>query len=125
MKRILWTAAVFFVVNVMVHAQVQTSAEIKQSAQQLLSQTQTTHTQFATTQADLNARNKSNIDAAAYLRLRTEIARLESWINREQTSIGGSLDSGNLVSAELLDRVQRFIDQHTTAMSELQSFISQ
>ena len=128
MKRIIWVAAVFFVFNVVAYAQqVQplSSAEIRQNAQQLLTQVRTTHSQFESTQADLNARNRSNTDAATFNRLRTEISRLEGWINREHTNITTSLDTGNLVSSELLDRVQRFIDQHTTALGNLEEFISQ
>ena len=125
MKRILWVVAVFFVVIVVANAQQKTSAEIRQDAQTLSGQGQTNHTQFEATQADLNARNRSNTDAATFFRLRTEIERLERVINREQTTIGNTLDSGNLVSGEVLERTQRFIDQHTAALAELNAFIAQ
>ena len=128
MKRILWVAAVFFVFNVVAYAQSAqplSSAEIRQNAQQLLTQVRTNHSQFESTQADLNARNRSNTDAATLQRLRNELSRLEGWINREHSSIASSLDTGNLVSSELLDRVQRFIEQHTTALGNLEEFISQ
>ena len=124
MKRILWAFAVFFVVTAVVHAQQRTSAEIRQDAQTLSGQGRTSHTQFEATQANLNARNTSNTDAATLFRLRSEIERLERIINREQTTIGNTLDSGHLVSAEVLGRTQRFIEQHTVALAELDAFIA-
>ena len=125
MKRIFWVTVVFFALNVVVYAQqTKTSAEIKQDSQQLLNQSKTSSSQFETTQADLNARNKSNSDAATYARMNTEIARLESLINRGQTNVSNSLNSGKRVSPETLDGVQRLIEQHKAALADLEGFIA-
>jgi len=125
MKRILWAAIVFFVVNVAVYAQVRSSAEIKQVSQQMLNQQKTNSSQFNDMQANLKARNQSNSDAATYARLKRDVERLEALIKSEQSSIETSLDSGRRVSSNLLDKVQRLIEQHQAVLAEIEGFIAQ
>jgi len=125
MKRILWAAIVFFVVNVAVYAQVRSSAEIKQVSQQMLNQQKTNSSQFNDMQANLKARNQSNSDAATCARLKRDVERLEALIKSEQSSIETSLDSGRRVSSNLLDKVQRLIEQHQAVLAEIEGFIAQ
>jgi len=125
MKRVLLAVGVFFVVGVVAHAQLLTSAEIRQNAQQYLGQARTNATQFGDVQADLYARNASNVDAVAFTQLRAEIDRLEASINTEQTRIRNALDSGTRVSPEMFNRVQRLMDRHAARLVELESFIAQ
>ena len=127
MKRVLLTIVVLLVAGSFVNGQqagLPTSAQTKQSAQQSLSQSKTNGSQFESTLNDLMARNGSNVDAYNYNRLMAEINDLESRITAEETRVGNSLDRGTKVSPELLDRIQRLIDQHKAKMAELESFIS-
>ena len=100
------------------------TAETKQSAQQLSTQAKTNSSQFEATLADLNARNVSNKDAETYNRLKSEIDRLESLINTEQTKIRATLDSGRKLSPEFFNRLQRLIDRHKAKVTELDAFIA-
>ena len=125
MKRILWITVIFFVVNIAVYAQTKSSAEIKQDSRQMLNEGQSSHSHFEEVQADLNTRNRSNSDQATYNRLRADLQRLENSINREQTNIGNSLDSGTRVSSNILERVQRLIDQYQSILAELENFTGQ
>jgi len=125
MKRVILAVGVFFVVGVVAHAQILTSAEVRQNAQQRLGEARTNASQFEETQADLYARNASNVDAVAFNQLRAEIDRLEASINTEQARIRNALDSGTRVSPELFNRVQRLMDRHAARMAELEAFIAQ
>ena len=126
MKRVLLATAVFFVAGVIANAQTQppTSAETRQQAQQALTQSRTSASQFESTLADLNARNVSNNDAAAFRALRMEIDRLEAAIATEQTRIRSALDGGTRIGTELFARVRRLMDRHSERLSELEVFIA-
>ncbi|MCL2192527.1 MAG: hypothetical protein FWB78_03920 [Treponema sp.] len=125
MKRVLLAVGVFFVVGVVAHAQILSSAEIRQNAQQQLNQSRTNSTQFEEILADLTARNMSNTDAVAFSQLRSEIERLEASITTEQARIRNALDSGTRVSPEMFNRVQRLMDRHAARLAELEAFIAQ
>jgi len=124
MKRVLLVVGILFVVGVVSHAQLLTSAEIRQNAQAQLAQSRSNSTQFEQTLADLQTRNASNSDSAAFNQLRAEIERLEASINLEQGRIRSALDSGTRVSPELFNRVQRLMDRHAARMAELEAFIA-
>jgi len=124
MKRVLLAVGVFFVVGVAAHAQLLTSAEIRQNAQAQLNQSRSNSAQFAEVQADLGDRNASNTDMAAFNQLRTEIERLEASINTEQARIRNALDNGTRVSPELFSRVERLMDRHAARLAELEAFIA-
>ena len=100
------------------------SAEIKTSATQYLSEGKSNASQFDTMQANLNARNASNKDAFAFNQLKDEIGKLESSINEEQNKIAASLDRGMKINEESFTRVQRLIDQHKAKLAELEAFTS-
>jgi len=125
MKRVLLAVVVFFMVGFVAHAQILTSAEVRQNAQQYLGQARTNATQFGDIQADLYARNASNVDAVTFNQLRAEIDRLEASITTEQTRIRNALDSGTRVSPELFSRVQRLMDRHAARLADLETFIAQ
>ena len=130
MKQFLLAIVVLLLAGTVVFAQQAgggppSSSETRQNAQQFLNQGRTNASQFESTLDDLNARNTSNRDAATYNRLRSEISRLENSINTEQAKVRASLDSGVKVSAELLGRIQRLIDQHKAKTDELEAFTSQ
>jgi len=124
MKRVLLAVGIIFVVGVMSHAQQLTSAEIRQNAQAQLSQSQSNSAQFEQTLAELQTRNASNSDAAAFNQLRAEIERLEASISMEQGRIRNALDGGTRVSPELFNRVQRLMERHAARMAELEAFIA-
>ena len=125
MKRVFLAVSVFFVISVVAHAQVLTSAETRQNAQERLNQGRSSATQFEETLADLNARNAGNTDSATFNQLRSDIDRLEASINTEQTRIRNALDSGTRVSPELFNRVQRLMDRHAALLAQLEAFIAQ
>ena len=127
MKRIFLATIILLVVSLAVFAQQAgppQSAQIKQSAQQTLSQGRTNSTQFEAMLNDLKLRNTSNSDADIYGRLKSEIEQIEAQINLEETRIRATLDRGSKVNSALLDRVQRLIDQHKAKLSELERFTS-
>jgi FMN-dependent NADH-azoreductase len=120
---------VLLFVGVMVHAQaggatLPSSSETRQTAQQFLSQAKTNSSQFESTLADLTARNVSNKDLEAFTRLRNEINQLESLINNEQARANNTLQGGSRFDGELLNRIQRLIDQHKAKIAELEAFVS-
>jgi len=121
MKLVLLTTAVFFAGAVAAFAQ---QSQIRQEAQQSLSQSRSNATQFEATLNDLQARNASNVDAAYYNQLRAEINRLEAAIETEQARIRASLDAGTRVGPEMFNRVQRLIEMHAERLAELQEFVS-
>ena len=131
MKRILLAAVILLVAGMMVYAQQAatqgtsrpSSSQIKQTAQQYLTQAKSNSSQFESTLNDLDARNVSNKDAETFNRLKNEIDRLENMINTEQARIGGNLEGGQRLDSELLNRIQRLIDQHKAKLAELEAFI--
>ena len=100
------------------------SQQTKDSAKQYLEQGRTKASAFDSTQADLNARNVSNVDERRFNQLRAEIERLEAAITVEQNKISATLEKGPKVSQETLDNVARLIEQHKQKLAELESFSS-
>jgi DNA anti-recombination protein RmuC len=125
MKRFLFTVCVLIAIAGPSGAQTQTAAEIRQAAQQQLTQSRANSTQYSSVLADLNARNSSNTYAVTFQLLRSEITRLEASIDSEQTRIRNSLDGGNRVSPEMFNRVQRLIDRHGARLADLEAFVAQ
>ena len=129
MKRFLLVIVAFFLIGTVVYAQQSasaqpTSAETRQSAQQLLTQGQSNESQYQTLLAELRASNISNSDAAYFNQLRAEIERLESTIGSEEIRIKATLERGLRVSPEMFSRVERLMSQHSAKLEELQAFIS-
>jgi len=130
MKRTLLVTIMLLFTGIIVFAQqsggssLPTSVQTKQNAQQTLTDAKTNSSQFESTLSSLRTQNTSNNDADAYRRLKAQIDQLEARINREQARIQAALDQGQKVAASTMDEIQRLIDQHKSAMAEMERFIS-
>jgi len=130
MKRTLLVTIMLLFVGIIVFAQqsggssLPTSVQTKQSAQQTLTEAKTNSSQFESVLSSLRTQNMSNSDADVYRRLKAQIEQLEARINREQARIQAALDQGQKVAASTMDEIQRLIDQHKSAMAEIERFIS-
>jgi predicted nucleic acid-binding Zn-ribbon protein len=131
MKRTLLVTIMLLTIGMMVYAQQQaggsslpTTAETKQNAQQVLDQAKTNSSQFESILASLREQNTSNGDADAYRKLKLNIDQLELRIKKDEAQIQALLDKGQKISPTMMDEIQRLIDQHKTAMTEMESFIS-
>jgi hypothetical protein len=130
MKRIILAAVILFFACIMVYAQQAqgttppSSSQTRQTAQQYLSQARTNSSQFESMLADLTARNAGNRDMETFNRIKAEIERLEASINIEESRMRTNLDNGRKVDPEMLNRIQRLIDQHKAKLAELEAFIS-
>jgi uncharacterized FlgJ-related protein len=128
MKRTLLVTIMLLFAGLIVYAQQAggssqpSSAQIKQSAQQTLTQGKTNASQFESTLDNLKAMNTSNNDAAVYNRLKEEIDQLETRIKKEQTQMQSRLDQGTKVSSIVVDQIQRLIDQYNAKLAELERF---
>ena len=124
MKRIIFLALILLLIGTAVYAQQrQTSVEIRQNAQQLLTQTRANNEEFEDALAEIRDRNGNNSDYSNYQRIRADLDHLENMINRERTSLGTRLDRGNNVSTEVMERFERMLDRHRALMQELEQFI--
>jgi len=130
MKRTLLVTIMLLFVGIIVFAQqssgssLPTSVQTKQNAQQTLTTAKTNSSQFESTLSSLRTQNMSNSDADAYRRLKAQIEQLEARINREEARIQAALDQGQKVAASTMDEIQKLIDQHKSAMAEMERFIS-
>jgi len=102
----------------------QSSAQVKQTAQQTLTQGKTNFTQFQSTLDSLKAQNEGNDDAATYRRLKAQIDELEARINKEQAQMQSRLNQGSKLSSSVVNQIQRLIDQYEAALAELEKFIA-
>jgi len=130
MKRILLATIMLLFAGLIVYAQQAggssqpSSAQIKQNAQQTLTQGKTNSSQFESTMSALIALNTGNNDAAVYNRLKEQIDQLETRIKKEQTQMQSRLDQGVKVSSVVIDQIQRLIDQHKAKLTEMERFIA-
>jgi uncharacterized FlgJ-related protein len=130
MKRTLLLTIVLFFTGLVVYAQ-QTggssqpsSAQVKQTAQQSLTQGKTNYTQFQSTLDSLKTQNEGNDDAATYRRLMEQISQLEARIKKEQAQMQAKLDLGSKLSSTVVNQIQRLIDQYEAALAELEKFVA-
>jgi len=129
MKRILLITIILFFAGLAVYAQQtggssQSSAQVKQTAQQSLTQGKTNFSQFQSTLDSLKTQNNGNDDAATYRRLMEQIAQLEIRIKKEQTFMQAKLDQGSKLSSAVVNQIQRLIDQYEAALADLEKFIA-
>jgi uncharacterized FlgJ-related protein len=128
MKRTLLVTIMLLFVGLMVYAQQAggssqpSSAQIKQTAQQTLSQAKSTSSQFEATLDSLKAQNTSNNDAATYQRLKDHLDQLEARIKKEQAQMQAKLDQGLKVSSTIETQIQRLIDEYNVAVADLEKF---
>jgi molecular chaperone GrpE (heat shock protein) len=101
-----------------------TSTQTKQNAQQTLNDAKASSTQFESTLSALRLQNLSNSEADTYKRLKAQIEQLEARILREQARIQAALDQGQKIATSTLDEIQKLIDQHKSAMAEMERFIA-
>jgi hypothetical protein len=123
MKRILLITIMLFFAGLVVYAQ-QSSAQVKQTAQQSLTQGKTNYTQFQSTLDSLKTQNEGNDDAATYRRLMEQISQLEARIKKEQAQMQAKLDLGSKLSSTVVNQIQRLIDQYEAALAELEKFVA-
>ena len=126
MERVLLTAIILLMTMTVLYAQQNnpTRSEVRQDAQQYLEQTRVHSDEFESILADLRARNMNNDDAATFLRLRREIDRLEAGIEAEKGNIEVRLNRGQRVSADVINRFERMVDQHRAKITELEVFLA-
>jgi len=130
MKRIFLVTIMLFFACIIAFAQQtgsspqQTSAQIKQDAQQTLNQAKTNSSQFESTLDALKTQISSGGNAATYKRLKGNIDALESKITAAEAHIQSEINMGHTVSAILLTQLQQMIDQHKTAIADLEAFIA-
>ena len=127
MKKILLVTVIFLAAGTLAYAQqsdLPSSAEVRQQAQQFLNQARANTSEIEGILADLRARNSGNRDIDIYNRLRAEIEHLEGRIKSEEVRIGVFLDQGMNVSAEMLNRIERMVNQHKAKQAELEAFIA-
>jgi uncharacterized FlgJ-related protein len=129
MKRILLITIILFFAGLAVYAQQtggssQSSAQVKQTAQQSLTQGKTNFSQFQSTLDSLKTQNEGNDDAATYRRLMEQIAQLEIRIKKEQNFMQAKLDQGSKLSSTVVNQIQRLIDQYEAALADLERFIA-
>jgi len=130
MKRTFLLTIMLFFAALVVYAQQtggssqQSSAQVKQTAQQTLTQGKTNFSQFQSTLDSLKAQNTGNDDAATYRRLKAQIEELEARINKEQAQMQSKLNQGSKLSSSVVNQIQRLIDQYEAALAELEKFIT-
>jgi uncharacterized FlgJ-related protein len=129
MKRTLLITIILFFAGLVAYAQQtggssQSSAQVKQTAQQSLTQGKTNFSQFQSTLDSLKTQNEGNDDAATYRRLMEQIAQLEIRIKKEQTFMQAKLDQGSKLSSTVVNQIQRLIDQYEAALADLEKFIA-
>jgi len=130
MKRTFLVTMMLLFVGLIVYAQQAggssqpSSAQIKQTAQQELTQSKSNSSQFESTLDSLKAQNTSNNDAATYKRLKDHVDQLEARIKKEQSQMQAKLDQGLKVSSVVEDQIQRLIDEHKVALSDIEKFIA-
>jgi len=129
MKRILLVAVVFLLAGVLFAQQASggalpSSSEVKENARQLSGQAKSNSSQFQSTLADLTARNTGNKDLETFNRLKAEITNLESRIGAEEERVRITLDRGQRISNNSLNRIDSLIQLHQAKVAELDAFIS-
>ena len=128
MKRILLVIVILIFAGATVFAQTQrefqSSAQVTQSAQQLLSQGRTSLTEYESTLAQLIAANRGNADAESFYRIRAEMERIEKLIKQEEERITAATQGGSRVSIEIINRIERLIEQHKRNLADLEAFIA-
>ena len=129
MKRFLLILVILILASATVFAQTarrefQSSAQVTQMAQQLLSQGRSNLTEYESTLAQLVLANRGNADAEAFYRIRADMERIESMIKLEEERIMSTTQTGSRVSNEIMLRIERLIEQHRGNLAELEAFVA-
>jgi len=130
MKRTLLVTFMLLFAGIVVFAQqagassLPSSAQTKQDAQQAVTEAKTNASQFESTLNDIRTRITSNNDAATYKRLKIQIDTLEGKIKNAQANIQAEINQGHSVSASMVEQIQQLLDQHKTAIAEMEAFLA-
>ena len=128
MKRNILVVAILLLACTAVFAQTrrefQSSAQVTQSAQQLLSQGRSNLTEYESVLAQLIAANGGNADQETFFRIRADMERIESIIKQEEERVNSITQGGSRVSNEIILRLERMIGQHRSNLAELEAFIA-
>ena len=127
MKKIILMIFVLIMFSSIVYAQQvtgMTSAQIRQEAQQFLTQSRANSAEFERILNEFRARSLGNYDAVVFARLRSEILNLETLINAEEDRLRMTLDRGVNISGILVDRIDVLISRHRARLEELEAFIA-
>jgi len=99
-------------------------AQVRQSAQQFLTQSRANLAQFEATLNELRGISSGNRDQIIFNQLRSEILNLESIIVSEEGKLTATINRGGNVSPMLIDRVEVLINRHRAKVGELEAFIA-
>ena len=126
MKRFIFATIILFVIGTMAYAQAAqlTSAQIRQNAQQLLTQSRANAAQFQASFNQLVAANTSNADAVTFNQLRADLIRLETRINQEEARIRTTVENNGQVSIQVFNQFERLIGLYNEKIAELEAFIA-
>ena len=127
MKKIFLATVVFLAAGIMVYAQASnlpTTSQVRQDAQQYLTQARTNSSQFESTVNEQNTQSQSNKDSDTFNRFKAQIDRLEANIKSEQERLDLSLSNGKRANVSSMKRIQQLIEQHKAKMDELEAFIA-
>jgi len=120
MKRVFLIASILLLTGIAAYAQ-QAAGQTRQDAQQFLSQSRSKLSEFESSLSTLKERNGSTEGSYTIMRLRTEIERLENVISSEERAITASLDRGNRVSSQVMDRMENSINQYRDRLDDLEA----
>ena len=96
----------------------------KQDMQNYLNKAKDNTSQYDSKLQDLKSKNNSGGDIHTFIRLKDEIDRLESRIQTEINNITATHDRGNTVSSQIMDNLERMIDQHKQKVAELDALVA-
>ena len=127
MKRILLTIVVLLIASTMVYAQQRNSQNQTQASnerQKFLDEAKSNNSEFQDNLANLKDRNGHSGSTYTFNRLKSEIVRLENTINSETKSINTRLEKDTRVNSEVITRLEKYVNQHTTKVEELDELLS-
>lgn len=122
MKRIFLAIVILFVAGVIVYAQ--QGAPTKQEMQNYLSEVQSKTSEYDSMLEDIISRNASSGEIHQFLRLKGEINRLDQKIQSEINSITAIHDKDNKVSSQIIDSLQRSMNERKARQQELENLLS-
>ena len=130
MKKVYFVIVVFILIGTMAYAQQPggainpTPAQVRQNAQQFLTQGRSNLAQFESTLNELRGISSGNRDAIRFNQLRSDILNLEALIVAEEGRLTATISRGGNISQILVDRVETLINRHRAKLAELEEFIA-
>ena len=130
MRKFYLAIVVFILIGAMAYAQQPggninpSPAQVRQNAQQFLTQSRANLAQFEATLNELRGISSGNRDQITFNQLRLEILNLETLILSEEGRLTATINRGGNISQMLIDRVDVLIGQHRAKLAELEAFIA-